>query len=853
LRCLERRAESASAGVTPALPSAGGRRHGEPAVALEQRTLAAATELFTFRHGCGPLPTTFPRQAAALREAPMAFCRALFGADAYCPVVTWEAGRDERRIVLLPPAHLLYLVAAVPFRVDVMGAGRCLCRRLSLPGAGGHFAFAGPFEADGSGGLLGLRVTLLGAPVTHLQSQVLQLPAAASSAAVRLGIGAADLRRGDMYALCTDELGAMAQVRGRWGSIRSQYDAFLAANEHDHVPVDRRVRLTRLRAWVVHRDYSREVAAECQTGFATDLGNRVWWDFRVPVGMGCQIGLRITLRMAARGNSVRLRVTRAPAGDCPEALPDDTPVTLIVRPDIEDRPAHETTLAYLGPEDRFRAAITPEENGFRFRPGEGRPLHCTAEPGVFVLEPEWQYMVPHPVEAGRGLNPHGDLFSPGYFRCTLDQGRDVEIHAWVGSRTPPETAPDNERAGAEAAPSLPIEEAARRALRRFIVRRQRSRTVIAGYPWFLDWGRDTLIVLRGIIAAGLHAEARDIIGQFARLERGGTLPNALHGEDDANRDTSDAPLWLGVAVGDYLDAAGDDAILADDCGGRTLLEVLTGIAKAYLEGTANGIRVDPPSGLVFSPAHFTWMDTNHPAATPREGYPIEIQALWHAALTLLQRVAPGTGPWQALARRVAESVHGRYPLGPGRGLRDCLHARPGTAAGEALPDDACRPNQLLAVTLGLVQDPETARSILDACAPLLVPGGIRSLADAPVEVLLAVYRDGALLNDPRRPYWGRYEGDEDTRRKPAYHNGTAWSWLFPSYAEAMVRVYGSAARSAALSLLHGMTGCMEHGCLGQLPEIVDGDAPHEHRGCGAQAWGVSELLRVLTRLSPLSG
>ena len=168
----------------------------------------------------------------------------------------------------------------------------------------------------------------------------------------------------------------------------------------------------------------------------------------------------------------------------------------------------------------------------------------------------------------------------------------------------------------------------------------------------------------------------------------------------------------------------------------------------------------------------------------------------------------------------------------------------GQGAAEATPDDALRPNQLLAITLGAVEDRDTCTAILNACPELLVPGAIRSLADRPVATPLAIYHNDVLLNDPRRPYWGRYLGDEDTRRKPAYHNGTAWTWLFPSYCEAWLAVYGEAGRPAARAWLSSSIGLLNWHCVGQLPEIVDGDAPHHQRGCDAQAWGISELLRV---------
>jgi len=149
------------------------------------------------------------------------------------------------------------------------------------------------------------------------------------------------------------------------------------------------------------------------------------------------------------------------------------------------------------------------------------------------------------------------------------------------------------------------------------------------------------------------------------------------------------------------------------------------------------------------------------------------------------------------------------------------------------------------VTLDAVTDPELCRKILQSCSLLLIPGGIRSLDDAEVKFELPVRgAHGQLLNDPKHPYQGRYEGDEDTRRKVAYHNGTAWSWQFPAYCEACFKVYGEDGRMLARSLLSSMTLPMNAGCLCQITEIMDGDYPHIQRGCGAQAWSVSEFFRV---------
>jgi glycogen debranching enzyme len=169
-------------------------------------------------------------------------------------------------------------------------------------------------------------------------------------------------------------------------------------------------------------------------------------------------------------------------------------------------------------------------------------------------------------------------------------------------------------------------------------------------------------------------------------------------------------------------------------------------------------------------------------------------------------------------------------------------------AKEAELDDALRSNQLFAITLGAVTDSNLCKNIIEACEQLLIPGAIRSLADRPVRRPAPVYNGGQLLNDPANPYWGQYTGDEDTRRKPAYHNGTAWTWPFPSYAEALVMVYGDSAKETALAILGSASEVINNGCLRQSPEVIDGDTPHTQRGCGAQAWGVTELYRVVKQL-----
>jgi predicted glycogen debranching enzyme len=259
--------------------------------------------------------------------------------------------------------------------------------------------------------------------------------------------------------------------------------------------------------------------------------------------------------------------------------------------------------------------------------------------------------------------------------------------------------------------------------------------------------------------------------------------------------------------------------------------------------------MDAASGLIWSPSHFTWMDTNYPACTPREGYPVEIQALWIRLLRQLAILSKGKdrGDWENLAVQAQASLEKFFWREDQGYYADVLltpHAQP---AADAVVDDSLRSNCLLVVSLGLSKEERARRCVDAALKYLVIPGALRSLAPLPVSVPLPNRgNDGQLLNDPKAPFWGRYEGDEDTRRKPAYHNGTAWTWTFPIFCEALARAwnFAPAATAAARAYLGSMEALMAEGCLGQLPEILDGDVPHTQRGCDAQAWGATEALRV---------
>ena len=824
----------------------------------EQRLRAKAIAVLEHRRGSGHLEAEqLAAATAALFKDPADFCSA---ADPDCaePRVThWHWPADRRRDVMVPPEFFLLVTAAAPFRLRLMEKDRCLAAEDSLLQENGRFfALIGPPPERSRNRWCTLNLSVYeSAAIRHGRGRIRFL-APPENERVQAVFRRPDLLATERLFLGTNGLGGMLRAPVSWAALRSRYDALLAANLNPDAPDDRRVLLARCRVWSVFQGTSQPIGDDCLDAFTICGGSVGVWRFRPPTGQGQHTVLRLGVEMVPGKNAVRILFFREPAGEDPRRLPDEKPVRLIIRPDVEDRSFHDVTKAYQGAETRFPRVVTPKENGFDFQPSPDRALAMRASEGRFCWEPEWHYMVHRPLEAERGLDPDSDLFSPGYLQVRLTGGAHLEITAAAGRRPEAEPFAPNDllsvTTGAFSAPApLAPLSVFERSLSAYVVRRKSLRTVIAGYPWFLDWGRDTLIFVRGLIAAGKCDDAARILTQFAAFEHRGTLPNMIRGNDAGNRDTSDAPLWFFTACADLIDAGPAADFLGTRVGGRPVKTILTDMARAMIAGTPNGIRVDPESGLLFSPAHFTWMDTNHPAGTPREGYPVEIQALWHAALAFLGRIDPDAGKsdWAAGAALVKRSIADLYAGSAEIGLSDCLHGPAGTPARRAAPDDALRPNQLFAVTLGAVPDPALQKRILTACSGLLVPGAIRSLADRPMQYRLEIRRDGRLLVDPSHPYQGRYTGDEDTQRKPAYHNGTAWTWVFPAFCEAWARVFPESGARTALAYLKSGVRLLSSGCIGHLPEILDGDAPHPPKGCDAQAWASSEYYRVWKKLS----
>lgn len=717
----------------------------------------------------------------------------------------WVYPRDTRRTVCVPEDQLIEFSAPCRFRLELVepSTGKTLRAYRS---SGNKIVFDAPhYKGDGTScRRLKLLITAYENGCATRTKSTLLIPPRSKEARVKLSLSGEEVRKNPtLRTILSNGAGAASQVRVGWGVIASQYDAILAANPNPNVPSDRLNLWARTRCWLQREGYTRELDMKCVTRFTSDPSGRfARWDFHVPCGMGHETAFTVTLSLEHGVNLARLRIKRVDSGA------DDVgdQVRLVFRPDIEWRSFHAATKAYTGVDKLFAFTTKRADEGFDFAPYGSDVFKFRVKNGEYHHEPEWSYNIGHPEEAARGQEGAGDLYSPGWISADLKVGEAMELTGGLncvagdGKVNLGETLPDGKLVGG-------VPETMAESLKLFIVKRDELKTVIAGYPWFLDWGRDTFIFMRGMLAAGMIEDSAKILQAFAAFEENGTLPNIIYGKTAGNRDTTDAQLWFIRCVSEVTDGTEKYDELVKTC---------ESIVDHYISGTPNGIHMDAESGLIWSPSHFTWMDTNYPACTPRVGYPVEIQALWISALRFLGRTK--------LAEKALESVK-KYFKAP-VGYYDCLAAPNGESAAEATPEDTIRPNQLFLITLGILDDV----SILEATEELLVPGGVRSLHAA------------------HPLYRGVYAGDEDTCRKPAYHNGTIWAWPFPLYAEALAMTK-RCSKEVALQLLASAVENLNDGCLCHMSENADGDAPHAQKGCTAQAWSDSELLRVWLKLS----
>lgn len=469
-------------------------------------------------------------------------------------------------------------------------------------------------------------------------------------------------------------------------------------------------------------------------------------------------------------------------------------------------------------------------------------LNLVADVGTFAQRPDWWYDHTFPIETERGLDDREDLFSPGVFSVVADGGP-ASITLWAGvchaSSVPGEGAAcenlsaldfDAELARIAAqdwANGAPTHNQQRlfRAAGQFVAKRNRpdgsqGATILAGYPWFADWGRDSMISLPGLLlATHRFKEAGQVLGVFAAHVSEGMIPNYFHDySNEPTYNTVDASLWFIHSAFAYLKATKDQDLFQS-----LLMPACEEIIEGYQRGTRFNIKMDPADGLIGAgdpSSQLTWMDAKmgDEVFTPRHGKAVEINALWYNALCLV-----GDG---ALAARVKESFERTFWISPFRGLADVVNER-----GR---DEAVRPNQIFAVSLPHSPlNADQQRSVVEVVRrELLTPLGLRTLETGHAK------------------YAGKLSGGPYQRDR-AYHNGTIWPWLIGPFLDAYLRVNGrsQASKDQARDWLKPLIGHLKgDACIGSISECADADPPHRPAGACAQAWSVAEVLRLAQEL-----
>jgi predicted glycogen debranching enzyme len=524
---------------------------------------------------------------------------------------------------------------------------------------------------------------------------------------------------------------------------------------------------------------------------------------------------------------------------------------------VSYRGFHDTTRA-----DGWQLKVEPVEKGLRVDAYDGAvPFVLKSSVATFQPRQEWYRDYFLPAELERGLDDKEDRFFAGQFRCLLEVGQSVTL---VFS-TEPDTLLDGQEArdqqsnherklfqawqkqhvtagctdSAEDEPGWLwqlVLAADQFIVKRPLPRNANGRSVIAGYQWFGDWGRDTMIALPGLtLTLGRPEIAREILESYSQYVDAGMLPNRfpdVSGTPEYN--TVDATLWYFQAIRQYFETTQDLKLVRD------LFPVLAGIIDAHVRGTRYNIKVDPVDGLLFAgtpQVQLTWMDAKIGdwVVTPRIGKPVEINALWINALQTMKYFAKVlTRPFDGYEKLAVKATRNfeKFWNAERNCCFDVIDVPGGVPHhGSIIANDpSLRPNQIFAVSLPVSPlSPRQQKGVVDVCAQqLLTSYGLRSLASS----------------EPN--YKGRYAGGV-RERDSAYHQGTVWGWLLGSFTLAHFRVYGD--RHAAQSFLDPLGRTIYTTGLGTISEIFEGDAPHSPAGAIAQAWSVAELFRAWQTLS----
>lgn len=565
----------------------------------------------------------------------------------------------------------------------------------------------------------------------------------------------------------------------------------------------------------IHPDGCRHIGA-----FTLNAGMPVW----THVFGDARLMRSVWMGRAANTTYMSFRLEQASA-----------PVLINIVPLCTSRDHHGHTRRHAGP------MVMPVASGIRVEAYAGAPpLRILCVGAEFHVRDDWYLNFHHRLETERGLDSGEDLYCPGNFQLLLKPGASATLICTAETDavdSPVVALIADQQHRANLLQPVRHEPGWVRQLvlaaEQFIVRRSKDgsdgqgASVIAGYPWFADWGRDTMIALSGLtLATGRADIASRILRTWASHVSDGLLPNCFPEDGSAPAyNTADATLWYLHALDACIQATGDMQLL------RELWPTVTDIIDWHIRGTRHGIGVDPADGLLRAGEpglQLSWMDAKagDQVITPRIGKPVEINVLWHHALVSAAALASRLGDTQAaqryagLAAQLQTAFRARFWFAAGGYLYDVIDT-----PDYQRDDPTLRPNQIFAVSLasGLL-DAAEARAVVDVCQrELLTPMGLRSLA----------------CSDPR--YVGIYRGGPQAR-DAAYHQGTVWSWLLGPFALAHFQVHGD--RAAAQALLAAIGSHLAEACVGSVSEIFDGDAPHLPRGCFAQAWSVAELLRA---------
>jgi predicted glycogen debranching enzyme len=625
------------------------------------------------------------------------------------------------------------------------------------------------------------------------------------------------------------------------GSLLRKYDGLLLAALDG--PAERTMLLVKVDETVTYAGATYELSANrWRSGVVTPHGSppiaRFYLDGTTPVwqyALGdALLEKRIAMEPDANATVIRYALLRGAS-----------PASIGVKAIVDYRDFHGNTHARPG--ETFR--IDDVDGAIRVRPPFDAPaeLWLRADRGTRAVVNEWYFGYELPAERERGLDDTEDHVHAGTFAFELAEGESATLRAATDAMPAAgaldiafslRSEHDAATIGAWEAAHPAIVANAPTAIRQLVLAAEQfvvvrslpempdGHSIVAGFPWFGDWGRDAMISLPGLLlATGRPAIARSVLRTFGRLVDGGMLPNTIPNRGAPSYNTVDAALWFVDAVRAYVDSTRDFAALDE------FFPMLRAIVDEYVAGTRYGIHVDPADGLVAAGEpglQLTWMDAKvgDRVVTPRMGKPVEINALWYNALCTLAELAPRVAADSEPYRARADSVRrnfSRYRGGADGGLLDVIDGPNGA-------DASIRPNQIFAVSLAHSPlEDATQRAVVETCARnLLTPYGLRTLAPS----------------DPA--YVGRYEGDVASR-DGAYHQGTVWPWLLGPYASAHARAFGDRARARAL--LDPLLGRLDVYALGTLGEICDGDAPFTPRGAFAQAWTVGEVLRVWHELA----